>query len=108
MPPSPLHSPVDPTDTDTLGIVSKPDINRAPKKRSSDVALRALKPTDKPYKHSVGEGLYLEVMPSGSKLWRWKYRIEGKENRYAMGSYPQTRHLMSLSNAPLSREIADS
>lgn len=90
MPPNPHNSPADPTDTDTLGIVSKPDINRAPKKRSSDVALRALKPADKPYKHSVGEGLYLEVMPTGSKLWRWKYRIEGKENRYAMGSYPET------------------
>jgi integrase len=29
-------------------------------------------------------------MPSGSKLWRWKYRLGGKENRHALGSYPQT------------------
>lgn len=57
------------------------------KGRISDAALRALKPTDKAYKYSVGAGLYLEVMPSGSKLWRWKYRL-GKENRYALGSYP--------------------
>lgn len=61
----------------------------APKGRISDAALRALKPADKPYKRSVGEGLYLEVMPGGSKLWRWKYRIEGKENRYSLGCYPE-------------------
>lgn len=61
----------------------------APKGRVSDAALRALKPADKPYKYSVGDGLYLEVMPGGSKLWRWKYRIEGKENRYSLGGYPE-------------------
>jgi hypothetical protein len=27
-------------------------------------------------------------MPSGSKLWRWKYRLGGKENRYAIEPYP--------------------
>jgi integrase len=63
---------------------------RSTKTRVSDAALRALKPADKPYKYSVGEGLYLEVSPQGSKLWRWKYRLGGKENRYAIGSYPQT------------------
>ena len=56
--------------------------------RISDAALRAAKPAPKPYKIAVGGGLYLEVMPSGSKLWRWKYRIGGKENRYAVGAYP--------------------
>ncbi|RQN33691.1 tyrosine-type recombinase/integrase [Paraburkholderia tropica] len=63
---------------------------RSTKPRVSDAALRALKPADKPYKYSVGEGLYLEVSPQGSKLWRWKYRLGGKENRYAIGSYPET------------------
>jgi len=63
---------------------------RSTKPRVSDAALRALKPADKPYKYSVGGGLYLEVSPQGSKLWRWKYRLGGKENRYAIGSYPET------------------
>lgn len=62
---------------------------RAPKGRVSDAALRALKPADKPYKQSVGESLYLEVTPGGAKLWRWKYRIDGKENRYSLGGYPE-------------------
>lgn len=33
-------------------------------------------------------GLYLEVMPTGGKLWRWKYRFLGKEKRLAIGAYP--------------------
>ena len=56
--------------------------------RLTDAALRAAKPLDKPFKIAAGGGLYLEVMPSGSKLWRWKYRLAGKENRYAIGAYP--------------------
>lgn len=56
--------------------------------RISDAALRAAKPGPKPYKIAVGGGLYLEVMPTGAKLWRWKYRLGGKENRFAVGAYP--------------------
>lgn len=33
-------------------------------------------------------GMYLEVAPSGSKLWRFKYRIDGREKRLALGKYP--------------------
>lgn len=62
--------------------------NRAPRRGISDAALRAAKPNDKPYKIAVGDGLYLEVKPSGSKLWRWKYRLLGKENRCSFGKYP--------------------
>lgn len=32
--------------------------------------------------------MYLEVMPSGAKYWRLKYRIDGKEKRAALGVYP--------------------
>ena len=34
------------------------------------------------------EGLYLEVMPSGSKLWRLKFRIHRVERRLSLGKYP--------------------
>lgn len=57
--------------------------------RITDVALRNAKPAEKAYKLAVGGGLYLEVTPGGSKLWRWKYRLAGKENRYAIGRYPE-------------------
>jgi len=64
-------------------------IMNAPKRGISDAALRSAKPKDKNYKIAVSGGLYLEVTTKGSKLWRWKYRIDGKENRYAVGSYPE-------------------
>src|SRR5690349_18607338 len=34
-------------------------------------------------------GLYLEVAPTGSKRWFWKYYVGGKEKRLALGSYPE-------------------
>ncbi|WP_460425179.1 Arm DNA-binding domain-containing protein [Azotobacter armeniacus] len=77
---------------------------RAPKRAVSDAALRSAKPAEKPYKIAAGGGLYLELMPGGSKLWRWKYRIGGKENRYAMGSYPDLSEVVKNSSgccAPL-------
>lgn len=47
-------------------------------------------------------GLYLEVVPTGGKLWRWKYRYAGKEKRLAIGSYPET----SLAQARRARDDA--
>ncbi|MFT3820458.1 MAG: integrase arm-type DNA-binding domain-containing protein [Rubrivivax sp.] len=35
-----------------------------------------------------GTGLYLEVVPGGSKRWFWKFYPDGKESRLALGSYP--------------------
>ncbi|WP_296271195.1 integrase arm-type DNA-binding domain-containing protein [Pseudomonas sp. UBA6323] len=54
----------------------------------TDSAIKAAKPKDKPYKLADGQGLYLEVMPGGSKLWRLKYSYAGKEKRLALGAYP--------------------
>lgn len=33
--------------------------------------------------------MFLLVKPTGGKLWRWKYRLQGKENLYAIGGFPQ-------------------
>ncbi|MFP9228091.1 tyrosine-type recombinase/integrase [Pectobacterium cacticida] len=54
----------------------------------TDAKIRSTKPTNKPIKLADGGGLYLEVRPSGSKLWRYRYRIAGKENVFALGEYP--------------------
>lgn len=53
--------------------------------------IEAAKPKAKAYKLADGSGLYLEVMPSGAKYWRLKYRILGKEKRLALGVYPTVR-----------------
>ena len=54
----------------------------------SDAAIRKAKPADKPLRLFDGGGLYLEISPSGSKLWRLKYRFPGREKRLALGIYP--------------------
>jgi integrase len=55
----------------------------------SDVQIRSLKPAGKLYKITDEKGLYLEVSPNGSKLWRYKYLYMGKNKRIALGRYPE-------------------
>lgn len=54
-------------------------------------AIKNLKPdaTGKPRKHADGGGLYLLVAATGVRLWRYKYRLGGKEQVFALGAYPE-------------------
>jgi integrase len=54
----------------------------------TDTAIRKTKPTDKPFKVADEKGLFLLVAPTGGKLWRMKYRFEGKEKLLSFGPYP--------------------
>lgn len=54
----------------------------------SDTAIRRSKPAEKPYKLSDQHGLYLLVKPSGSRLWQYGYRFEGKQKLLSLGQYP--------------------
>jgi len=56
----------------------------------TDTQCRNAKTKEKTYKLTDGNGLYLEVRPNGTKHWRYRYRIAGKENLYAVGLYPET------------------
>lgn len=51
-------------------------------------AITKAKGTTKPYKIADERGLFLLVTPSGGKLWRWKYRVDGKEKLMSFGAYP--------------------
>lgn len=53
-----------------------------------DLEIRALKPRDRLYKQADERGLYIEVHPGDSKLWRMKFRFLGRDKRIAFGSYP--------------------
>lgn len=68
----------------------------------SDLAIRNAKPQEKPFKLTDGGGLYLLVNPTGSRLWRWKYRFLGKEKILAIGAYPT----ISLAKARDARDAA--
>lgn len=64
-------------------------------KKLTDSATKQASPQDKAYKLADGGGLYLEVMPTGAKYWRLKYRHMGKENRLALGVYPDVSLVMA-------------
>ncbi len=68
----------------------------------TDLAVKKAKPTDKPYKLADSQGLFVLVNPSGSKLWRWKYRVSGREKLMALGAYPD----VSLDKAREQRNMA--
>lgn len=72
----------------------------------TDVAIRRAKPKEKSYKLADGRGLYLEVMPSGSKKWRLKYRRpDGRENRLSFGAYPEVSLAGARERATAARAI---
>src|SRR3989338_7730112 len=68
----------------------------------SVLKIKTAKPTEKDFKLADEKGLYLLVKTNGSKYWRLKYRIEGKEKLMALGVYPE----VSLSKARERRDSA--
>lgn len=68
----------------------------------TDVAIRNAKPGAKATKLADGAGMFLLVTPAGGKLWRLKYRIDGREKLLAIGAYPE----IGLSEARKRREEA--
>jgi integrase len=68
----------------------------------TDVKIRALKPRANIYRVADANGLCLEVRPSGSKLWRYRYRHAGKASMLPLGEYPAT----SLADARAERDKA--
>lgn len=64
--------------------------------------IRNTKPREKPYKLYDGKGLYLHVMPTGSKLWKLKYTLAKREKCLSFGPFPET----TLAAARRKRTIA--
>lgn len=61
----------------------------------SDTKIKSLKPKEKMYRVLDAERLYIEVRPSGKKIWRFKYTLNGKEGTVSFGEYP----IVSLAEA---------
>jgi integrase len=55
----------------------------------TDTLIRQAKPATTPFKLSDEKGMFLLINPNGSKYWRLKYRIGGREKLLALGVYPQ-------------------
>jgi len=54
----------------------------------TDLKIKKAKAKDRPYKMYDSLGLFVLVNPNGSKLWRQKYQLDGKERLITHGSYP--------------------
>jgi hypothetical protein len=60
------------------------------------------KPQDKPYKIRDRDSMYLRVPVSGSKVWKFDYRLDGKDCRYTLGRFPD----LSIADARQLRSAA--
>lgn len=53
--------------------------------------IQKLRPSDRVYRVSDGDRLYIEVKPNGRKLWRYRYqKADGKMSMVSLGEFPQT------------------
>jgi integrase len=68
----------------------------------NDAKIRAAKPRDKAYKLTDSHRLYLLVMPTGSKPWKWSYAYDSKQKTLHFGVYPK----VSLADARSKRDEA--
>ncbi|GGX73197.1 integrase [Litorimonas cladophorae] len=68
----------------------------------TEAKLKSLKPKGKPYKVSDYDSLFVLVTPKGSKLWKFKFRLGGKEKSLSLGKYPA----VSLKRARFLRDEA--
>jgi integrase len=68
----------------------------------TDKAVKALKPRDALYRVADSEGLCVEVTPTDSRLWRYRYRFAGKARMISLGAYPE----VSLAEARQARDKA--
>lgn len=72
----------------------------------TDTQIKNAKPNEKPYKLADGGGLYLEIMPTGSKLWRMKFKqANGNESRLAFGSYPEITLIQAREQRTAARKL---
>lgn len=54
----------------------------------TELKIKNVKPEEKQFKLTDGEGMHLLVHPNGSKYWRLQYRFDGKQKMLALGTYP--------------------
>ena len=71
----------------------------------SDTTIRTAKPTEKLYRLTDANGLCLEVTPTGSKLWRYRYRFNGNAKMLALGTYPVVTLLKARQRRDEARQL---
>lgn len=72
------------------------------RKPLTDMYIRTVKPGVRPIPLGDGKALSLVVMPTGARLWHYRFRIFGKENVFSIGAYPN----ISIAEARAARDAA--
>jgi integrase len=72
----------------------------------SDSKVRSLKPRSGRYKAFDTHGLYLIVAPNGGKWWRYRFKVDCKEQNRSLGIYDPSNVLkhVSLADARIARD----
>lgn len=68
----------------------------------TDTAIRKAKAMGKTQKMPDGKGLRLEITPAGSKIFKYRFKIQGKDSDFVIGEYPT----ISLAEARVLRDEA--
>ena len=71
----------------------------------TDTEVRKSKPTDKAYRLTDGKGLFLFITPTGGRLWRFKYRYDGKQKLMALGQYPDVPLVLARERHAAARKL---
>lgn len=71
----------------------------------TNIAIQKAKAGKKPIRRYDSGGLYIEISPAGGKLWRLKYRFNGKEKRLALGVYPDVPLVKARDNRDKARQL---
>ena len=73
----------------------------------NNIQCESAKPKEKPYKMADGQGMYLDIQPNGSKYWRFRYRMHGKQKLAAFGVYPDVSLKDAREKRRLARQLLD-
>lgn len=71
----------------------------------SDLSIRTAKPHEKPYKLKDERGLFIIVNPNGSRWWRFRYTLDGKERGISLGVYPDVPLALARKRRDEAREL---
>jgi integrase len=79
-----------------MGTSTSKNIGLQPKRKKrktrgevTDKEISALKPGKKRFTKRVERGLTLDITPSGSMSWVFRYRLNGKQEKVIIGPYPE-------------------
>lgn len=71
----------------------------------TELQCRQAKPSTKAYRLHDGQGLYLDVRPTGKRVWRQKYSIHGKDKTFMLGVYPDITLVKALEKRDVTKQV---